>query len=375
MLEVREVTVGYGGPPVLDRVSLAVDDGEVVALLGPSGSGKSTLLRAIAGLVVPDHGTVHLDGADITRTPTHRRGIGMVFQDEQLFPHRDVRGNVAFGLRMRRLPASAIERRVGEMLELVGLAGFAHRDVAGLSGGEAKRVALARSLAPAPRALLLDEPLTGLDRELHDRLAVDVADILRAAGTTALLVTHDPAEAAAVADRVVRLDQLRAPRHGFVELPATATHDLRRRVLREGRPAAAVEFDGDEDPGTLHLGLEDGDELVAVSTWLWRPCPVSPTAADRQLRGMAVEPARQGTGVGAELLAAGVSRAWADGATTVWANARDTALEFYRHRGFEVVGDGFVDQATGLPHHVIRRCDGGQRRGIEGRASPVRTAL
>jgi thiamine transport system ATP-binding protein len=354
MLEVRDVTVSFGGPPVLERVSLSAAEGEVVALLGPSGSGKSTLLRVIAGLVVPDAGTVLLDGRDVTAVPTHRRGIGMVFQDEQLFPHRDVRANVGFGLRMQRQPASTIERRVTDMLELVGLGGFDRRDVASLSGGEAKRVALARSLAPAPRAVLLDEPLTGLDRELHDRLAIELGRILRAAGTTAVLVTHDHDEATTVADRVVRLPDLAARTLAIVELAAEDTHDLRRRVLREGRSDALVVFDGDGEAGTTQLGARDArGALVGVSTWLWLPCPVASGGHDRQLRGMAVEPSRQGAGIGAALLTAGVDEAARLGATAVWANARDTALGFYARHGFEVL-DAFVDETTGLPHHRIR---------------------
>ena len=207
-LELGDVTVRFGDRTVLDGVDLDVAPGEVVALLGPSGSGKSTLLRVVAGLVDPDHGQVLLDGTDVTTTPTHRRGVGLVFQDEQLFEHLDVAGNVAYGLRRRRATASARRDTVRELLDLVGLAGFEDRRVVGLSGGEAKRVALARSLAPAPRVLLLDEPLTGLDRELHDRLAADVAEILRTRGTTALLVTHDHDEAATVADRVVTIADL-----------------------------------------------------------------------------------------------------------------------------------------------------------------------
>lgn len=203
MLEVRDVVVEWDGRTVLDHVELDVGDGEIVALQGPSGSGKTTLLRVIAGLEVARSGRVRLDGRDITDVAPHRRGIGMVFQDEQLFPHRDVGGNVEFGLEMQGRPAAERAVRVRELLDLVGLAGFERRRVTSLSGGEAKRVALARSLAPAPPMLLLDEPLTGLDHELRDRLAVDLARLLRATGTSALMVTHDPDEAALVADRVV----------------------------------------------------------------------------------------------------------------------------------------------------------------------------
>lgn len=205
MLEARDITVRFSERTVLDDVSLTVADGEVVAVLGPSGIGKSTLLRVLAGLLVADAGSVWLDGADITRLPSHRRDIGLVFQDEQLFPHLDVAANIGFGLRMQGATRAATAARVTELLALVGLAGFEHRRVTSLSGGEAKRIALARSLAPRPRVLLLDEPLTGLDRDLHDRLAAEVATLLRATCTTALLVTHDQDEAAAIADRTVVL--------------------------------------------------------------------------------------------------------------------------------------------------------------------------
>ena len=208
MLVVDSVSVSLGGRSVLDAVSLAVSAGEVVAVFGPSGSGKSTLLRAVAGLVEVESGRVVIDGVDVTGVPTHRRRVGMVFQDEQLFPHRDVAGNVAFGLEMAGVGRRERESRVEELLSAVGLDGFGDRDVSTLSGGEAKRVALARSLAPRPAVLLADEPLTGLDADLHDRLAVEVGAVLRESGTTTLWVTHDRAEAALVADRSVSLADL-----------------------------------------------------------------------------------------------------------------------------------------------------------------------
>jgi thiamine transport system ATP-binding protein len=205
VLEVGDVTVTFDGASALDAVSMSVAEGEVVALLGPSGSGKSTLLRVVAGLLVPDRGTVAVDGTDVTTWPTHLRRVGMVFQDEQLFPHRDVASNIGFGLKMAGIAEPARGRRVADLLDLVGLGGFERRRVTDLSGGEAKRVALARSLAPAPKVLLLDEPLTGLDRELHDRLTDEVTMVLRSTGITAVWVTHDRAEADAVADRIVML--------------------------------------------------------------------------------------------------------------------------------------------------------------------------
>lgn len=205
MLAARDVVVRFGERTVLDRVSLEVATGEVVALLGPSGAGKSTLLRVLAGLLVADGGSVWLDDRDITQVPSHQRNIGLVFQDEQLFPHLTVAQNIGFGLRMRRVDRAAVATRVDELLRLVGLPDFGDRSVTNLSGGEAKRVALARSLAPRPAVLLLDEPLTGLDRDLHDRLVGELADVLRATGTTALLVTHDHDEAAAIATRTIAL--------------------------------------------------------------------------------------------------------------------------------------------------------------------------
>lgn len=208
MLDVRSLSVSFDGRSVLSDVNLEVGAGEIVAVLGPSGSGKSTLLRVIAGLISPDGGDIFIDGDLVNHVPTHRRSIGLVFQDEQLFPHRSVAQNIEFGLRMKGVSTVQRAARVVELLELVGLGGFGNRRVTDLSGGEAKRVALARTLAPTPRLVLLDEPLTGLDRALHDQLAADVALLLRATATTALLVTHDRDEAAAIADRVVEMNDL-----------------------------------------------------------------------------------------------------------------------------------------------------------------------
>ncbi|MEU6386463.1 ABC transporter ATP-binding protein [Streptomyces bauhiniae] len=203
LLSLEEATVRLGGRPVLDRVDLGVAEHEVVCVLGPSGSGKSTLLRSVAGLQPLDKGRVLLDGHDQAGVPAHRRGVGLMFQDHQLFPQRDVGGNVAFGLRMHGLPKGERELQVRELLELVGLPGAARRAVAGLSGGEQQRVALARALAPRPRLLMLDEPLGQLDRSLRERLVVELRELFSRLGTTVLAVTHDQGEAFALADRVV----------------------------------------------------------------------------------------------------------------------------------------------------------------------------
>lgn len=223
-LEVRDLTVRFDGAdtPAVDRVSLDLPMGDVLSVLGPSGSGKSTLLRAIAGLERLDAGSVSYAGQDLAAVPIHRRGFALMFQDGQLFPHHTVAGNVGYALRLRgtrpkAMTSRALASRVEELLELVGLPGFGARSTTSLSGGERQRVALARSLAVEPRLLLLDEPLSALDRGLRERLANDLRDILVAAGTTALLVTHDQEEAFAVADRMALMRAGRLVQEGTVE--------------------------------------------------------------------------------------------------------------------------------------------------------------
>ncbi|GGP48891.1 ABC transporter ATP-binding protein [Streptomyces abikoensis] len=203
MLRLEGVTVRFGGRAVLDAVDLDVADHETVCVLGPSGSGKSTLLRVVAGLQPAHAGRVLLGGRDQGGVPPHRRGVGLMFQDHQLFPQRDVAGNVSFGLRVRGTGRAEIERRVAELLDLVGLPGAQKRAVGALSGGEQQRVALARALAPEPRLLMLDEPLGQLDRGLRERLVEELRGLFGRLGTTVLAVTHDQGEAFALADRVV----------------------------------------------------------------------------------------------------------------------------------------------------------------------------
>ena len=223
-LEVERVGVHLGGNPVLTAVSLTARAGEIVALLGPSGCGKTTLLRVIAGLQ-PHTGDVRWQGNSVAAVPAHRRGFGLVFQDQALFPHLDVARNVAFGLRMQARSLAERTRRVDELLELVGLTGFGQRSVDALSGGEAQRVALARALAPNPRLVMLDEPLAGLDRPLREQLLIDLPQILRQLRQTALFVTHDLEEALAVSDRVAvmragQVEQVGTPR-ALYERPAS----------------------------------------------------------------------------------------------------------------------------------------------------------
>jgi ABC-type Fe3+/spermidine/putrescine transport system ATPase subunit len=206
-------------------VSFELPQGEILCLLGPSGCGKTTLLRLIAGLERPDSGSVWLAGQDLAQVPPHTRDFGMMFQDFALFPHKNVFENVAFGLHMQDQDQEAIAVRVSEMLELVDLAGFEARDISQLSGGEQQRVALARSLAPGPRLLMLDEPLGALDRALRERLMLDLRMILKQVGVTAIYVTHDQTEAFAIADQVAvmqagRIIQLAPPQTIYAQ-PAT----------------------------------------------------------------------------------------------------------------------------------------------------------
>ncbi|WNB85749.1 ABC transporter ATP-binding protein [Cellulomonas sp. ATA003] len=236
----RDVVVRYddgdaGPTTAVDGVSLDVAPGEVVALLGPSGCGKSSLLRAVAGLEPPVAGSVRWDGADLADVPVHRRGFGLMFQEGQLFPHRDVARNVAFGLEMAGMGRSGRRRRVEELLSVVGLEGYGGRAVSTLSGGEQQRVALARALAPTPQLLLLDEPLSALDRSLRERLAADVRATLVDTGTTALFVTHDHDEAFTVADRVAVMSDGRVLR---VDTPA--------RLWREPGSREVAQFLGYE---------------------------------------------------------------------------------------------------------------------------------
>ena len=200
MLNVSNLSVAFDNTVIVDNISFTVPTGETLAITGPSGIGKTTLLHAICGIVRTTHGSVHIDNVDITSLPTHKRGIGLVSQTGDLFPTMTVRQNIEFGLRITRMPKADRLTRVNELLEMVNLAHLAHRNVADLSGGEARRIALARALAPRPRVLLLDEPLSGLDQTTHDALMSDLSRVLKQTATTALLVTHDHSEADFLAD-------------------------------------------------------------------------------------------------------------------------------------------------------------------------------
>ena len=208
MLEIDKASVVYESSQLFANLSLKINAHEIVALTGPSGCGKTTLLRCIAGLESISTGTILLNNQDITNQPTHLRKIGMVFQDNQLFPHLTVGQNIAYSLKIKRVDKKIMDQKVREVLSLVGLNHLINRAVTNLSGGEAKRIAVARALVAEPKVLLLDEPLTGLDPDLHGRLLEDLGKLLRTRGTTVLHVTHDKAEASTIADRVLDLRQL-----------------------------------------------------------------------------------------------------------------------------------------------------------------------
>ncbi len=306
LLDVRDVHKSYGDTRALRGVSLAVAEGTVAALLGPSGCGKSTLLRIVAGLETPDAGEVRFAGRSLAGVPPHQRGFGLMFQEYALFPHLDVAANVAFGLRMRGDPPQAVAARVAEMLELVGLAGYERRRVYELSGGERQRVALARSLAPSPPLLMLDEPLGALDRALRERLLDDLRAILRRVGVTALYVTHDQTEAFAIADQVVLmragLIEQQGPPEEIYRHPATL-FAARFFGLTNLVPATVQGCDGDDVrldtplgpvtvPGACDARPGDGVTLVirpeaaqARPTDAGQRLAVAGTVAERSFRG------------------------------------------------------------------------------------------
>ncbi len=247
-LRLHGVTAGFDDLVVLDGFELAVEPGEIVALLGPSGCGKSTVLRCIAGLQPLWSGSITWRGADWSSTPTHERRVGLMFQHHALFPHRNVAQNVGFGLRMQRVDTTERHERVDELLETVGLAGYGPRTIDTLSGGEAQRVALARALAPRPDVLLLDEPLASLDRARRDQLVEEIRALVVERGITTIHVTHDQDEAASVADRVALL------RHGRI-VESAAYDDL---IERPGDLDTA-QFLGIE---TLWTGVADASGVV-----------------------------------------------------------------------------------------------------------------
>ena len=262
-LQLRHVTKLFGDAVAVDDLSLSIADGEFVCLLGPSGCGKTTTLRLIAGFETVDRGAILLDGEDITAMPPQKRDIGLVFQHYALFPHMTVAQNVGYGLRMRGLTAARIADEVTATLDLVRLGNLAGRYPNQLSGGQQQRVALARALAIRPRLLLMDEPLSNLDAKLRDDLRAEIRRVQKQVGITAIFVTHDQAEAFALADRIAvmtqgRLRQMAEP-SAIYETPANATVGtfIGQVNALTGR---LVAVDGDR----ARMGLDGGVEIFGV---------------------------------------------------------------------------------------------------------------
>ena len=254
-VEVADVSKRFGPTVALDEVTIDFADGEMFCLLGPSGSGKTTLLRAIAGFVIPDKGSIRIAGVQVENVPVHKRDIGMVFQSYALFPHMTVAENIAFGLDARGVPREERARKVAEGLALVRLEGMGERKPRQLSGGQQQRVALARALVTRPKVLLLDEPLGALDRRLRQEMQVELRQIQRSVGITAIFVTHDQEEALTLSDRIAILDQGRIVQVGAPQ-----------QVYERPRTAFAARFLGDANvlKGMRTAGglrLADGTEL------------------------------------------------------------------------------------------------------------------
>lgn len=270
-VSLKKLCLAYNKTVVVPDLDLDIRKGELIALLGPSGCGKTTTMRAIAGLMTPQSGTIHIDGNDVTRVPANKRGIGLVFQSYALFPHLNAFENVAFGLRLRKLPEAVITAGVEKGLQTVGLAHLAERKPAEMSGGQQQRLSLARSLVMEPKVLLLDEPLSNLDARLRLDMRTELQRVQRDTGVTMVFVTHDQSEALALADRIVLM------KDGLIEQIGTPSE-----LYNQPRTKFAADFFGFENifkvsdnelvgkMGSLHIDFKaDADHLA------WRPGAVT----------------------------------------------------------------------------------------------------
>ena len=331
-LEARHISLSYGTTEVLRDVTLKIEPGEFFALLGPSGSGKSTLLRLIAGFNQHQRGELLVDGQDITGTPPHARNIGMVFQNYALWPHMSVYENVAFGLVERRESRDAIRRKVGDVLELVGLSQYAQRRPGQLSGGQQQRVALARTVVIEPKLLLLDEPLSNLDKQLRVQMREELKNLQRKLGLTTIFVTHDQEEAMTTADRMAVLDkgilQQTGSAAGLYDFPHNrfVAGFVGTANVLEGQVTAVngetVNFDV-QGLGTLRLPRPQQAPAVGAAALSFRPHQVSICVRDEQVDA---------------------SRLWLDGQV----ESAEFLGEFSRYR----VRVGEVALITDQPHYA-----------------------
>jgi thiamine transport system ATP-binding protein len=291
MLEVHHIFKTYEGKPLLNDISFQVDSGETICLLGASGSGKSTLLRIIAGLEDSDAGFISFNGTDLTLSAPHLRDFGLVFQDYALFPHLNVNDNVAFGLKMRRLPQTEIAERVASSLEMVNLNGFEKRKVTDLSGGEQQRVALARALGTRPRLLMFDEPLGALDRTLREDLLNELRSILHHTQIPAIYVTHDQEEAFTIADRVLILHDGAIIRAGTpADVWANPESAFVAKFLGLGNvidgEVVSGEWKVESDYGTFAVGCNHKHSMGEKVHLLARPLPADAHAEPNVIEGV-----------------------------------------------------------------------------------------
>jgi len=249
-IRIRALTKSYGRVLALDRVELDVESGELLTLLGPSGSGKTTLLMVLAGFTRPDHGSVRFGESEVIRTPPHKRDVGMVFQSYALFPHMDVAANVAFPLKLRKVPRGETARRVERALETVQLGGYGARRIDQLSGGQRQRVALARAIVFEPRILLMDEPLSALDKKLREQMQIELRQLHDQLGMTTVYVTHDQREALTLSDRIAVIDQGR-----LMQL------DTPKRIYEQPANRFIADFIGEST--FLPVSVEDGTARYA----------------------------------------------------------------------------------------------------------------
>ena len=343
-VEVLGVSKDYGTTRVLDAVSATFEPGRFTSLLGPSGSGKTTLLRIIGGFVAPDAGRVRIGGADVTSEPLWRRNIGMVFQSYALFPHMSVADNVAYGLNRRGIRGKAARDEVARVLDLVHLDGFDRRRPKELSGGQQQRVALARAIVTKPRVLLLDEPLSALDRRLRQDMQIELRRIQVESGLTTIFVTHDQEEALTLSDRIAILDRGRIVQEG---VPATIYETPTTRF--------AASFLGDANFFTGPVvagGIDVGGRLVRCAG----PLPAAGTTVTVAVRPEKINLCPAAAEAGANTLDARLDQVVYAGAVSTYllTGPDGTAIKvFAQNRDLVVLAPGTSLTLSWSPGHTV----------------------